>query len=193
MAKRILIAGIDEAGRGPWAGPVVAACVVLCRGFDRKILKDSKVLSATQRYRAYRKIIKQCSYGIGVVENTYIDRHGLLPATQQAMLQAFSALPEQPTLLKVDGRDKFQFPIPHVSIIKGDAKVAAISAASIVAKVWRDKLMKGYHQQYRSYGFNRHKGYGTARHQKALKKHGVCAIHRLSYKPVHLILNEQLS
>ncbi len=209
-----IVIGIDEAGRGPWAGPVVAACVLLNSKVPLKLLKDSKQLSALQREKAYAVITKECGYGIGIVDNDSIDSIGIKKATELAMDKALvdfrKFLPLEgggkvgvrgthrsqrklEILLLIDGNDKFTFPFPHQSIIKGDTKIPAISAASIVAKVWRDKLMDLYHEAYPQYGFNKHKGYGTDQHHKALKKYGLCAIHRLSYKPVHLIAQKQLS
>lgn len=179
-----IIAGIDEAGRGPWAGPVVAGCVVLNKKFDQHVLKDSKKLSAKKREEIYEKIIQNCEYGIGVVHEGEIDEIGIKKATEKAMNMALSCLKKKPTEILVDGNDKFTFPIKHKSIIKGDEKIPAISGASIIAKVWRDKLMNLYHEAYPQYQFNLHKGYGTKKHQDSLKKYGICPIHRKSFKPI---------
>lgn len=184
MRKEKIIAGIDEAGRGPWAGPVVAACVALHKNFNSHSLRDSKKLTSTQREKIYNSIITSCDYGIGIVDNETIDTVGIKKATEKAMNQAYQAMKKKPSFLLVDGNDKFSFPIKHSSIIKGDEKIPVISAASIVAKVWRDKLMHLYHDAYPLYGFDRHKGYGTKDHQKALKKHGITPLHRTSFKPM---------
>jgi len=191
MKKTKIIAGIDEAGRGPWAGPVVAAAVILPHRFPTALLKDSKKLSSTQREKVYTLITQKCEYGIGIVDQTTIDEIGIKKATQQAMYQAVQQLTTKPTELLVDGNDQFSFPIQHTSIIKGDEKIPSISAASIIAKVTRDRLMREEHKKYPHYRFDLHKGYGTRLHRDMLQQYGVCPLHRKSYKPVAEILNKQ--
>lgn len=183
-----LVCGVDEAGRGPWAGPVVAAAVVF-KGKVPKYLRDSKQLSETKRELLFEEIM-QCSYvGVGIQEAYIIDTIGIKQATHTAMSLAVDALGITPSLLLVDGKDNFVFSHEIFSIIKGDDLIAHISAASIVAKVTRDRIMKSHHEQYPQYGFDRHKGYGTKSHQSALNEYGVCPIHRTSYKPIGYILS----
>jgi len=178
-----IIAGLDEAGRGPLAGPVTAAAVILPPKTRLPGLTDSKKLTALQREKLFALITKKCEYAVGWASHKEIDRLGLTKATELAYKRAIKQLKTKPDHLLIDGRDPFKFAIPHTSIIKGDLKIRAISAASIIAKVSRDKLMLKYAQQFPNYGFEAHKGYGTARHQRALRKHGTCPIHRLSYAP----------
>lgn len=189
--KNAIIAGMDEAGRGSWAGPVVAAAVILKNGTKLPGLTDSKLLNAEQRDFLYEKIIKTCDYGVGIISHEEIDKCGLLHATFRAFEQALNSLKSHVDHILIDGRDHFTFKIEHTSIIKGDLKIRAISAASIVAKVTRDRLMIEYAQKYPEYSFEDHKGYGTTRHQNALKKFGVSEIHRKSYAPIIAISCEQ--
>ena len=184
LPKGVIIAGLDEAGRGPWAGPVVAAAVILPPRIHLPNLGDSKKLSSTQREQLYEKIIQKAHFGIGKVSNKEVDRLGLIKATNKAFARAVKALPVKPEHLLIDGRDRFTFSIPFTSIIRGDQKIRAIMAASIIAKVTRDRIMIKYAQQYPKYQFQRHKGYGTKHHQKALKKNGITPLHRKSYLPV---------
>lgn len=186
MVSRLprIVAGIDEAGRGAWAGPVVAAAVVLPRGFDASALRDSKLLTPRAREMLFERITSACPYAVGMVGNATIDRIGIKQATHRAMLTAMRKLPVRPGKLLIDGNDGFSFDLPSESIIRGDQLIPAISAASIVAKVWRDRLMLRLHKRYRSYGFNRHKGYGTALHRAALDRHGPGGIHRMSFAPM---------
>lgn len=175
---------MDEAGRGSWAGPVVAAAVILPKNFKLPGLTDSKLLSAEQRDKLYLKITEKCDFGVGIIPHEIIDKYGLLHATFLAFEMALDDLKGTPDKILIDGRDNFNFKIPHESIIKGDLKIKAISAASIIAKVTRDRIMIEYAKVYPIYGFELHKGYGTARHQRALVEHGTCRIHRLSYAPI---------
>ena len=178
------IAGVDEAGRGPLAGPVVAAAVILpkCR---ITYLSDSKLLTPDQRVQAYRVIQREAlAIGVGVVPHDEIDRINILQASYVAMRLALSQLILQPLHILVDG-----FPIPlspysQTGIIGGDAKSASIAAASIVAKVTRDCIMEAMDREYPAYGFKQHKGYGTRDHVAALNRLGPCAIHRRSFQPV---------
>ncbi len=185
-------AGVDEAGRGPWAGPVVAACVILKKDISvLNQIKDSKQLTPKKREELYEVIKSNSIYGIGVASNKEIDKYGIVKATELAVKRAIDHMPEKPTFLLIDGRDKFDLPIEYNSIINGDQKVKSISAASILAKVWRDRYMKLVADIYPEYGFGKHKGYGTREHLKSLKEFGPCEIHRFSFKPVKEIVKEQ--
>lgn len=181
------VCGIDEAGRGPWAGPVVAAAVVFT-GKIPKYLRDSKKLSLQSRELLFDEIMSCAHVGVGIQDAAVIDNIGIKKSTNNAMLAALAALSSTPTLLLVDGRDAFSFPHAFFSIIKGDDLLPHISAASIIAKVTRDRLMTQYHEQFPDYGFDKHKGYGTKLHQSALHKYGICAIHRTTYKPIASLL-----
>ncbi len=182
------IAGVDEAGRGPWAGPVVAACVVLDGSLkDSTHIRDSKSLSPKKREELYKIILSTCEYGIGMASPEEIDENGIIKATEIAIKRAIESMRHKPSFLLVDGSDRFDLPIRYKSIKSGDKKVRSISAASIVAKVWRDKYMKLMDDMYPGYGFARHKGYGTRHHADALRKLGVSSIHRRSFKPVREI------
>ncbi|MEA3463919.1 MAG: ribonuclease HII [Patescibacteria group bacterium] len=186
-----LVAGIDEAGRGPLAGPVVAACAVC--GFNFKItneklnlIKDSKKLTAKRREELFKVIQEEFSeVGIGICGHETIDRINILQATFLAMKKAIGELKQKPDFIMLDGK----FKIPNCSylqeaIIKGDEIIFSIAAASIIAKVARDRIMLQMHKLYPDYGFNQHKGYGTKLHLEQLKKHGPCPIHRMSFKPL---------
>ena len=187
-----LVAGIDEAGRGPWAGPVVAACVILPEKFRLGGLNDSKQLTEADRERLYDKIKKVAQVGCAFSHHDLIDKVGIRRATFLAMQEALSQISPQPQYLLVDGRDNFPFNIESQFIIQGDAKIACIAAASIIAKVERDRWMASVSKQYPQYEFHSHKGYGTERHAQLLQEHGPCQLHRKSYKPVVEILNQQL-
>lgn len=190
-----IIAGIDEAGRGPLAGPVVAAaCIEIPELKKHPLIRDSKALSEAQREEAFTWIEDHCTYGFGIVHASYIDEHGILAATEHAMQQAHSLLSRKitPTYLLVDGRDKFWFDVSHTSIIDGDALEPSISAASIIAKVMRDRLMKEQDALFPLYGFAQHKGYGAPQHIEALQTHGPCPIHRRSFL-TNILTIEQLS
>ncbi len=185
---RLLVAGIDEAGRGPLAGPVVAAAVILPQtGFDPKGITDSKKLSPQARERLFERLCADESVriGIGIIEPPEIDRLNILQATYQAMRVALAALSDPVHAVLVDG-----LPVPNLhtdcrSLVKGDSRSFSIAAASIIAKVTRDRLMAGeYHERYPEYNFARHKGYPSPEHLAALEAHGPCAIHRRSFGPV---------
>lgn len=187
MAEAI-IAGVDEAGRGSLAGPVVAgACILPRECAIHHYIRDSKELSAAQRDEAFEWIRKHCHFGVGIASAKYIDSHGILEATQKAMQDAVSdmARTKKPTYLLIDGRDAFWFDYSHSSIIKGDSIEPCISAASVVAKVTRDRMMIDYSLSLSEYGFEAHKGYGTKKHFEALKKMGTSEIHRQSFLTNH--------
>ena len=174
-------AGIDEVGRGSIAGPVVAGCVRLPKRWKhKKYLNDSKKLSEKERVRLFELIIQDCEFGIGIMSNQHVDTLGIRLSTHLAMLRAFNKLKDLDHLL-IDGRDNFQFPIPAKYIIKGDQKEPCIMAASILAKVYRDSLMKRYSKIHPEYGFDRHKGYGTKLHMENILQSSFCEIHRRSF------------
>lgn len=179
------IVGIDEAGRGPLAGPVVAAAVCLPAVHDVPGLQDSKRLTERQREAVYPRILcAALAYGIGVVSHRLIDRHHILWATKEAMLRALRQLARVPDLLLIDGPISLPTAIDQRPIVRGDASCASIAAASVIAKVTRDRLMVAYGQRYPAYGFAQHKGYPTRDHYARLRVHGPCAIHRLSFRGV---------
>lgn len=189
------IAGMDEAGRGPWAGPVVAACIVFNdQAAKNKLFKinDSKKLTSKNRERCFKWLIENFDYGIGIVSHDIIDQINILNATKQAMMEAIGKLSSKIDYLLIDAVKLKSFTsASQESIIHGDQKVWSIAAASIIAKVTRDRLMIDYHQLYPQYGFDRHKGYGTKWHQKMLKQYGPCPIHRKSYAPIKLIMEHK--
>jgi ribonuclease HII len=191
MLSEKIIAGMDEAGRGAWAGPVVAAAVILPKWAKLPQLTDSKLLSARQRDELFDLITAKCEHSYGLATHEEVDKHGLLHATFLAYKRALEKLPVKPDHLMIDGKDKFEFEIPHTSIIKGDQKIRSISAASIIAQVTRDRMMLDYAREFPQYGFEAHKGYGTKRHQCALKENGPIEIHRKSYSPLQKIKWEQ--
>lgn len=177
-----LIAGIDEVGRGPLAGPVVTCAMILPKDCQILYINDSKQLSEKKREELYDEILAAAvSYGIGVVSPERIDEINILNATYEAMRQAIAAMPVAPQLLLNDAVTIPEVTIPQVPIIKGDAKSLSIAAASIVAKVTRDRMMVEYDKQYPEYGFAANKGYGSAEHIAALKKFGPTPIHRRSF------------
>jgi uncharacterized protein (TIGR00252 family) len=181
-----MVAGIDEAGRGPWAGPVVAAAVIWPEDFYLDGLKDSKALTPKKRNEFF-KIIKEkaISYGVGIINAEEIDRVNILQATFKAMRQALAQLQSPPQFLLVDGKHRIpEIDIPQLALVKGDSLSLSIAAASILAKVTRDEIMLGLEEKFPDYGFSRHKGYGTALHQKALKRFGPSRLHRFSFRPV---------
>ncbi|NWG52483.1 MAG: ribonuclease HII [Hydrogenophilaceae bacterium] len=181
------ICGIDEAGRGPWAGPVVAAAVILPAKGRPKGLADSKALSAEERAELALAIRACAVVGVGAASASEIDAINILQATWLAMRRALAALPQAPAAALIDGAaGPPDFPCPVECIIDGDAHVACISAASIIAKIERDRIMAALCETHPGYGFARHKGYGTPEHQAALADLGPCAIHRMSFKPVRL-------
>ena len=182
------VAGIDEAGRGPWAGPVVAAAVILDPKRIPHGINDSKKLSAAQREALYDAISTAAQIGIGIADAARIDRDNILAATLWAMVEAVAALPSPPELALVDGNRAPALPCPVRTIIRGDAASLSIAAASIIAKVTRDRIMAALDRDYPGYCFARHKGYGTAIHADALARLGPCPIHRRSFKPVKAMI-----
>ncbi|WP_353684848.1 ribonuclease HII [Thermodesulfovibrio sp. 3907-1M] len=182
------IAGIDEAGRGCLAGPVVAACVSFRDNVFIEGIKDSKELTPEQRESLFEKIISNAFVGVGVIDVELIDRLNIVEATRLAMTLAYKNLGRKVELLLIDAVSLPDLKIPQKAIIKGDKKSASIASASIVAKVTRDRIMKEYHKKYCQYGFDRHKGYATKEHLKALKKFGPCPIHRKSFSPVRELM-----
>jgi ribonuclease HII len=182
------IAGVDEAGRGPWAGPVVAAAVILNPEKIPANIDDSKALDEDSRAYLYKRIMKVAIVAVGIAEVDRIDRENILGATLWAMAQAVSQLSEEPKLVLIDGDKTPRIPMAARAIVKGDAKCLSIAAASIIAKVTRDRMMRDLARDYPGYGFERHKGYGTPEHQAAIDKLGVTILHRRSFKPVQLAL-----
>ncbi|MBI5476513.1 MAG: ribonuclease HII [Ignavibacteriales bacterium] len=182
------IAGVDEAGRGPLAGPVVAAAAIFPSDIKIDGVNDSKQLSAQERERLFDVINAMAiSIGVGIVDHTIIDEVNILNATFRSMHEAIGKLTNQPDHLLIDGPRFSGANIPFTTIIDGDAKCFSIAAASIVAKVTRDRLMVEYDKQYPQYGFAKHKGYGTKAHLDAIRKYGQCEIHRRSFKmPIKL-------
>jgi Ribonuclease HII len=177
-----IIGGIDEAGRGPLAGPVVAACVILPREVFIKDLNDSKKLTPAKRDLLYDEIReKALSIGIGTADEKCIDEINILNATKKAMQMAIEAIKPVPELLLIDAVKLENVSIRQIPIIKGDALSISIAAASIIAKVTRDRLITEIDEQYPVYGFKKHKGYGTEDHINAIKKYGICPIHRISF------------
>ena len=182
------IAGVDEAGRGPWAGPVVSAAVILNPDRIPANIDDSKVLDEDSRAYLYKRIMKVAIVAVGIADVDRIDRDNILGATLWTMAEAVAQLTDTPKLVLIDGNRSPRLPMPARTIVKGDAKCLSIAAASIIAKVTRDRLMMELARDYPGYGFERHKGYGTPEHQAAITKLGISALHRRSFKPVQLAL-----
>jgi ribonuclease HII len=193
----ILVAGIDEAGRGPLAGPVVAACAILDRGQIIEGINDSKKLSKTKRKKIFLDLKEKISFGVGIVDEKTIDEINILQATKLAMLRAFEDLQNKckifPEIILVDGnfipfeqQDKIKKIIP---IIKGDQKSFSIAAASIIAKETRDGIMNDLHEKYPQFQFNKHAGYPTKSHVENIKKFGICEFHRKSFQPIKSLFN----
>lgn len=182
---RRLLAGVDEAGRGCWAGPVIAAAVILPDGWCPDELDDSKNLTARQREVFYEQIqASALSWGACAVSSVEIDRTNILRATLRAMAGAVARLNHRPDLVLVDGLQVPEVPFPTEALVKGDATSAAVAAASVVAKVLRDRVMTAWDRRFPGYGFASHKGYGAAAHRRALASLGPCPLHRFSYRPV---------
>lgn len=189
-----LICGVDEAGRGPLAGPVVVASCILPPFLRIKGINDSKKLSAKKREELYKIIVKQAiDYKIVFVSNEDVDKYNIYQATKKGMLEAISKLKIQPDYALIDAMPLHELELKHDSIIHGDARCASIAAASILAKVTRDHYMEKMDVKYPNYGFKKHKGYPTKDHLEALEKYGPCKIHRKTYAPVSKYFSKQLA
>ncbi|NLD81139.1 MAG: ribonuclease HII [Smithella sp.] len=176
------VAGVDEAGRGPLAGPVVAAAVIFPVGYQNSQINDSKKLTARKRDELYKTIWEDAvAVGVGVAEADVIDRINILQASLQAMREAVLDLSKIPDFIFVDGLYTLNIDAPQKALVKGDALSISIAAASIIAKVSRDRIMEMYHRQFPRYNFQKNKGYGTAEHRRILKEIGMCKIHRRSF------------
>ena len=187
-----VIIGLDEAGRGPMAGPLVVAGVIFREGYYNDEINDSKQLSESKREKLYDIIIENAlAYDIEVIDIEEVDRLNVYQASKTGMLRIINRISLKPDFALTDAMP-LDNSIEHLSIIKGDAKSLSIASASILAKVTRDRIMKEYDSIYPEYGFKKHKGYPTKEHKKALKLYGVTDIHRRSFKPVIDVLNEQL-
>lgn len=177
------ICGIDEAGRGPLAGPVVVASVILPKDSMIEGVNDSKKISEKKREKIYEEIINNAvSYGVGIINQDEIDEINILNATKKGLTESIKALSKKPDVILVDALERIDtLGIPYKSIIKGDAKSYSIAAASIIAKVTRDRIMRQWDEIYPEYGFAGHKGYGTAKHIATIKELGICPLHRKSF------------
>lgn len=184
-----IVAGVDEAGRGPLAGPVVAAAAILPREFRHKTLNDSKQLTEQEREEIYAELATRddVHWSTGMSDVAVIDTYNILRATWRAMVLALDALPVRPDFVLVDGLHVPAIRIRQKAIVKGDAKSFSIAAASVIAKVTRDRLMLTLHEQYPQYNFAQHKGYGTPEHLAALGQFGPCPIHRHTFEPVRVL------
>ncbi len=177
------ICGIDEAGRGPLAGPVVVASVIMPRDSMIEGVNDSKKVSEKKREKLYDQILEEAiAYGVAIIGQDKIDEINILNATKEGLTISIDKLKIKPDLILVDALNNIDTKgIPYEPIIKGDAKVYSIAAASIIAKVTRDRIMREWNEVYPQYGFERHKGYGTAAHIAAIKEYGLCSLHRRSF------------
>ncbi len=177
------VAGIDEAGRGPLAGPVVVACVIMPKNSMIEGINDSKKISEKKRETLYEKILEEAvSYGVGIINQEEIDEINILQATKKALTEAVKSMEIKPQVILVDALTGIDtIGIPYKSIIKGDAKSYSIGAASIIAKVTRDRIMREWDKVYPQYGFAGHKGYGTAKHMQAIREYGICPLHRKTF------------
>jgi ribonuclease HII len=181
----VRVAGVDEAGRGPLAGPVVAAAVIIASEHRIKGLADSKLLAPERREELFARIqARALAIGVGIVDHETIDRINILEATRRAMSEALSRLALLPDLVITDFVRLADLPCPQRNLVDGDARCASVAAASIVAKVTRDRLMLSADRQFPEYGFARHKGYATPEHLAALDRHGPCALHRRTFSGV---------
>ena len=176
------ICGVDEAGRGPLCGPVVAAAVILPKDCIIEGVNDSKKLSEKKREMLYDEIIKNAlAVGVGMCDQDVIDEINILNATKKSMCEAIDNLKEKPDYVLIDGNQKIDIKFPQDIVVKGDSKSESIAAASIIAKVTRDRIMLEYDKKYPEYGFAKHKGYGTKAHIQAIEKYGITPIHRISF------------
>ena len=184
-------AGVDEAGRGPLAGPVVAAAVIFPAKINIVGLDDSKKLSPKKREELYPQIQAEAiAYGVAIVSWEVIDEINILQASRLAMKKAVEQLQPVPDLLLIDGNQKIDSTLDQWAIVKGDSKSLSIAAASVLAKVTRDRIMEDYHKLYPQYEFHRHKGYGTKLHRALIEEHGPCPIHRNTFKGVSEFINQ---
>ena len=191
LAGQLPVAGVDEAGRGPWAGPVVAAAVILDPAAIPAGIADSKALNETQRLAVFDEICRTAHVGLGLCSAAEIDDSNILNATMVAMRRALADLPQRPALGLIDGNRIPDMDLPARAIVKGDATCLSIAAASIVAKVTRDRMMIDLGRLHPGYGFERHKGYGTPEHQRGIAQFGVLQEHRQTFKPIRMALEEQ--
>ncbi len=195
-AQGLCVGGVDEAGRGPLAGPVVAACVILDPKDDTTLYADSKVLTASRRDGLFDRLYSSNAIiGVGQADAREIETINILQASLLAMRRAVLACvatnpPRQPDFLLVDGKFTVPLPLGQQALVKGESKSASIAAASIVAKVTRDRLMQQAHERFPLYGFNRHQGYPTKAHREALRHHGPCELHRRTFRGVAELLND---
>lgn len=186
---KLRISGLDEAGRGAWAGPIVAGAIIIKPDHlpidkkIKKIVKDSKLLRPETRELAFKYLVANFDWAIGAVSSSDIDRLGISAANQLAMELAIESLNEPPDFLLVDGRG-FKFNIDYLNIIDGDFKIFSIAAASIIAKVSRDRMLRALDKDFPSYGFGQNKGYGTLRHHQSICKYGLCPCHRRTFRPM---------
>ncbi|MDF1545658.1 MAG: ribonuclease HII [bacterium] len=186
------VCGVDEVGRGPLAGPVVAAAVILPYDCELEGLDDSKKLSSRKREKLFEKIVEaDLPCAIGIIDNESIDKMNILRASLMAMRKAVMDLKKAPSVVLVDGNQPIpNLEYPQFSIVRGDAQCRSIAAASIIAKVTRDRIMENYQALYPSFSFSKHKGYPTAEHLEELREHGPCEIHRRSFKPVAELVDQ---
>ncbi len=187
------VAGVDEAGRGPWAGPVVAAAVILDKNAIPPGLNDSKKLNEARREQLFAPITETAQVGIGIIGVEDIDRDNILRATMAAMALAIDHLPARPAIALIDGNRCPPLTCAAQALVKGDALSLSIAAASIIAKVTRDRIMRELALEFPQYGFEKHKGYGTKAHQQALSLHGVTRHHRRSFKPIRTLIENAAS
>ena len=187
-----VIAGVDEAGRGPLAGPVVAAACVFSRGLVIEGIDDSKKLTPKEREELYQVLVShpEIDFAIGIVEHSQIDAINILQASLEAMAIAVKNLALEPDFLLVDGNQRPPTEIALKTVIKGDSLSQSIAAASILAKHSRDQMMLQFHQEWPQYGFDKHKGYATRTHLQAIQEHGPCPIHRKSFEPIKSLLSD---
>ncbi|HEY0269780.1 MAG TPA: ribonuclease HII [Sphingomonas sp.] len=182
------VVGVDEAGRGPLAGPVVAAALILCATGVPRGIDDSKKLGAGAREALHARLVERCVYGVGIADVEEVDRLNIYHATMLAMRRAVDALGVAPGMVLVDGNALPKWPYPATAIVSGDALCRSIAAASIIAKVTRDRMMADYDDLHPGYGWRRNKGYGTAAHREALERLGPSPLHRRSFAPVARLL-----
>lgn len=186
-----IVAGVDEAGRGPWAGPVVAGAVVLTKGLVPKGLDDSKKLSAKNRESIFVALVNDCDFGVGIVNESVIDQVNILEATKLAMKAAIFDLYRKPDVALIDGNQNIELVnIETQPVVKGDSLSLSISAASVIAKVTRDKIMEELGAEFPEYGWDTNAGYGTKQHMIALEKYGVTKYHRKSFAPIKKIMQK---